>query len=78
MSLWYGQVEIAEDLQLAVGPAHILALDCEILLSSRQRGLQVSLHALLLQLEERGDALLDTDSSPHDRLLFPVKNHTTR
>lgn len=53
LSLWHGQVEVVEDLQLAVRPAHISALDRKVLPSSRQSGLQVSLHVPVLQLQER-------------------------
>ena len=53
LSLWHRQVEVVEDLQLAVRPAHISALDRRVLPSSRQSGLQVSLHVPVLQLQER-------------------------
>lgn len=51
VSLWYSQVEIAEDLQFAVWAAHISAPDRGIHLRRRQGGLQVRLHIPLLQLE---------------------------
>lgn len=53
LALWHGQVEVVEDLQFAVRPAHISALDRKVLPSSRQSGLQVSLHVPVLQLQER-------------------------
>lgn len=52
VSLWHRQVQVAEDLQFAVGPAHVSALDGQRLRSAGRRRLQIDLHAALRLLEE--------------------------
>lgn len=52
LSLGNAQVQVAQHLQFAVRSAHVSAADGEILLSRRQRGLQISLHVALLELAE--------------------------
>lgn len=52
LSLGNAQVEVAQDLQFAVRSAHVSAADCKILLSRRQRSLQISLHVAVLELGE--------------------------
>lgn len=53
LSLGNAQVEAAQDLQFAVRSAHVSAADRKILLSRRQRSLQVSLHVVVLELAGR-------------------------
>lgn len=53
VSLRHSQVEVVEDLQFAVGPAHVSAPDCRSLQSCGWRSLRVSLHVLPFQLEKR-------------------------
>lgn len=52
LSLGNAQVEVAQDLQFAVRSAHVSAADGKVLLSRRQRSLQISLHVAVLELGE--------------------------
>lgn len=52
LSLGNAEVQAAQDLQFAVRSAHVSAADRKILLSRRQRSLQISLHVAVLELAE--------------------------
>lgn len=53
VSLWYGQVQVTEDLQFSVGPAHVATLDRKIVLCRGQRRFQINFHVSLFHLKEK-------------------------
>lgn len=59
LPLGHAQVEAVQDLQFAVRSAHVPAEDRKILLTSRQRSLQISLHFTVPELVERREVRSD-------------------